>query len=176
MNGQQELDWLFPDKPEIADLIHKVGDDTVVVEPLSEVQERLLPKAPLSKHVPFGTYTVVIYDDDKPHRTVRVRPWGDDRQGVSVFEMLTGPDNSLDFSSFGEQRGDGPFRIWKKHGFRTAWLNAAKALVALAAGDEEGLEESGLKYHMMSERCRKCNRKLTVPESVMRGMGPECAS
>lgn len=40
-----------------------------------------------------------------------------------------------------------------------------------------GPDNSGHQYAvMLSKRCVRCNRKLTNPESIKAGIGPECAT
>jgi SNF2 family DNA or RNA helicase len=46
------------------------------------------------------------------------------------------------------------------------------SLLALLTGDYESM---GLSYAMNSGRCWKCGRELTVPASIHRGLGPDCA-
>lgn len=172
MNDQDELDWLFPDKPDLVDIIRK-NTNTPDGDALNDLEREpeIISKSKTMR-VPYGTYTVVIPGDSKPHRTIRVVPWKS-QPGKSIFEMLIGPDNSLDFQGFGEQAGDHAFRIWRKFSNREEWLTAARALVTIVS--EGDPDVAGEMYALMSSRCRRCNRKLTVPASIHRGYGPECA-
>jgi hypothetical protein len=172
VSGQEELDWLFPDAVE-REVVERstlnIPDDPDVPDPGTP---DVIPK-PKTLQVPYGTYTLVLNGDEKPHRTIRVSSWNT-RPGYSVFAMLTGPDNSLDFTGFGEQKGDNQFHIWRKFGDRAAWLEAGRALV-LMVSDPEAMEAAGIIYAEKSKRCRRCYHPLSVPASLHRGYGPDCA-
>ena len=56
--------------------------------------------------------------------------------------------------------------------FRLA-LNVASTRLIL--GQPTKSAESREAYALLSSRCARCNRTLTVPASIHRGLGPECA-
>jgi hypothetical protein len=97
----------------------------------------------------------------------------DDGQ-VFFVALLRGPDNQEDYSYFGYIRRGVYFpggRKAKVHpgapsaqAFEWTWKHLAKGQLP------EALEV----WH--EGRCGRCNRKLTVPESVEKGFGPECAT
>jgi len=108
------------------------------------------------------TYKVDLADDAK-------------RYFVSV---LTGPDNWTNYKYFGtinpntgEFRFGNPERVKvsldapSARGFEWFWrhLNAEQNKLAAVKVSHEG-------------KCCRCGRKLTVPESIESGIGPECAS
>jgi hypothetical protein len=170
-----DIDWLFPDRPDIVETIKKVRN-TPEGEQLNKMfgnQKREPEPKEKKVPVPLGTYTLVLSGDSQPWRTIRVEPWNN-RPLVNVFAMLVGPDNGLDFQGFGSQEGTQSFKVWRKFSTRDEWIRAAEALVIMAT-DPEGLEAAGVKYASVSTRCRRCNRKLTVPVSIHRGYGPDCA-
>lgn len=173
MNDQEELNWLFPDPVDRERVEKNIKQAEKMRKKGHEHDgEEFEPKAKTLR-VPDGTYTLVLEGDDKPHRTIRVTPWST-RPGFSVFSMLTGPDNSLDFTGFGEQEGDKAFHVWRKFSGREGWIKAARALVAVTT-DPEAMEAAGLLYAAKSERCRRCYHPLSVPASLHRGYGPDCA-
>lgn len=105
-------------------------------------------------------------------RTYKMRE--SDRAGMFFVQVMTGPDNENDFQYLGIVR-NGSYEIGKKsritrdspahQAFDWFWRRvAANAPVMFTALEvwHEG-------------RCGCCGRKLTVPESVERGIGPECA-
>jgi hypothetical protein len=98
---------------------------------------------------------------------------------VSHFvSLLVNPDNEHGFKYFGHVfRRDGNFVVGKKSKISAdapgvkafAWF-FEKVVVMRQDPASLGLEV----WH--EGRCAKCGRKLTVPESVERGIGPECWS
>lgn len=96
----------------------------------------------------------------------------EDRPELFFVKVLTGSDNSGDYQYLGTIR-DG---VWA-HGRKSritpdapsarafAWL-APRLLAGIVPADVEIFHEG---------RCGRCARRLTVPESVARGIGPECA-
>ena len=122
--------------------------------------------------VPQGTYTVV-FDEEKDDRiTVRFRaPKTGKWTGTQLVEYMYGPSNEDDFRRCGNWTGRG-YRLWVQHKGDGRIANAIKAL----AGDEEARKASGYLYSLESSNCYRCGRKLTVPTSIHRGLGPECAS
>jgi hypothetical protein len=93
---------------------------------------------------------------------------------VRFVSVLTGPENSGDFTYLGTIFDGRDYRPGKRsrigadapssRAFRWLWAR-------LAAG--RPLHESVRIYH--EGRCARCGRKLTVPESIRTGFGPECA-
>ena len=121
--------------------------------------------------IPNGTYTVVFNDE---RRTLRLRSadWAKDLPpGSQVAEFLSGADNESDYTGFAFIVKGKP-RVWKR--FRSDQL-IVTALHALLDQDEEGVKEAGYRYALESSRCYRCNRTLTVPASIHRGLGPVCA-
>jgi len=119
--------------------------------------------------IPNGTYTVILDDAGKVYRTLRVKDCPDHftvKAGTQLIEFLNGPDNTSDFAGFAFLAGRN-VSIWKKYKLSTALLEAAKRLVAdpMSAAAE---------YVKRSNRCFVCNRPLTTPESIARGIGPIC--
>jgi hypothetical protein len=84
--------------------------------------------------------------------------------------LMTGPDNEGDFQSFGYFRGPDFFLC--KNASREAPSTIAFQFLAgciLKGKLHEALEV----FH--EGRCGACGRKLTVPESVATGFGPDCS-
>lgn len=119
-----------------------------------------------------GTFTV----PGNPHRTFKIE--GPDRgrkfkPEAFIISLLAGPDNESDYVSFGfveVESGQPVVRVWQsKQGWLTPEVReaASRLLVdPMTAGET---------YAMRSKRCFRCGRKLTVPVSLSRGLGPECA-
>ncbi len=123
-----------------------------------------------------ATFTIV----GKSSRfTFRVRRATDDAGkagNVSFVSILTGADNENGFQYFGLIRHElGGHRF--EHGRKAHVSAAAPSAVAfkwfwqrLASGADLGVMQF---WH--EGKCGRCGRKLTVPESLERGLGPECA-
>jgi len=91
--------------------------------------------------------------------------------------VLTGPDNSYDYMYIGycyvHKAANGimigPMRFGAKgqpdHPASKAWIWAAK----------NGFAHESLSVHHEG-RCGACGRRLTTPESISLGLGPECAT
>lgn len=121
--------------------------------------------------VPDGTYTIVHGED---RRTIRLRnaDWATDLpKGSQVAEFLSGPENTTDFTGFAFMV-KGKMRVWKR--FRQE-STLVEMLSTLLSGGLEKAQQAGYQYALASSRCYRCNRTLTVPASIHRGLGPVCA-
>lgn len=118
--------------------------------------------------ISIGLYTV---GDDEVRHTIRVSDakWAknlpDDARTVSY---LAGSDNERDYVSFGFLLGR-QYRPFKKF---SGNIELRRAVVAVT----DDPATAGLAYALESGRCYRCNRTLTVPTSIHRGLGPDCAT
>jgi len=109
------------------------------------------------------------------HGTGTLAPRAAD-DGVRFVSLLTGSDNTRDYSYLGIVRGVGGRPVYT-HGGAKARLGAdapgARAvewmLGRVLRGEAPGCEV----WHQGA--CLRCGLDLTVPESIARGLGPECA-
>jgi hypothetical protein len=93
-------------------------------------------------------------------------------KNVWFVSLLTGQDNTSDYNYMGMLNADGSFRTTAKS--------------RLPADSKPVLGFAYLVNNLMADRmppqmevrhegtCGRCGRALTVPESVDRGIGPEC--
>ena len=113
------------------------------------------------------------------HFTYRVaRPAGKGEERPWLVSILTGPDNTSDYVYLGLLRVDAAGVILQhttKSGLPTtapawkAWDFLTRAVL------QRGRMPAALEvFH--EGRCGRCGRKLTTPESVALGLGPECAT
>lgn len=105
------------------------------------------------------------------HRTFRIRTQKDAANfcpGKRIVSILEGPDNESDYRGFGFVKDDGRIILWRKK--RTSFFEK----VARMLEDPKWFMARGIEYDIEG-RCRKCNRKLTVSESIRSGIGPTCA-
>jgi hypothetical protein len=134
--------------------------------------------------IPNGTFTLV---GPRGRRTFQVKTWHKEDGDKRVVSVLTGPDNESDYLGVAFLNEDGSVVTWRRHQ-GTEWDRLAQSFGTLMrrAGDGEPIdhgqvyrkvEYGGSVYEIWGEeRCIKCGRKLTVPASIHRGMGPICAS
>jgi len=116
------------------------------------------------------------------HRTFRVRTQKEDAKfapGSRIVSLLIGPDNTSDYQGFGFVQDNGWITLWKRN--RTPqYEGLAKAIRlgyrALERGEDTFTTPKAIYTVQLSKRCLRCNRVLTSPESLERGIGPECAS
>lgn len=101
-------------------------------------------------------------------RTLRIRtekhgPF----EGKRTIALLIGPVNTTDYQIFGFVTDDG-VQVWKR-AKNTKDERYAELLWRMATGEEiEGHEL------VVSKRCLICNRPLTTPKAVERGIGDTC--
>lgn len=111
----------------------------------------------------------------KPHYTYKVRK----KDGKPIFfvSILSGPDNESDYRYIGILTFDGQVRTTAKSALSAESMPVRllnRTLKLLWKEDLTDLEEAGFKLHHEG-RCGRCGRKLTVPESIETGLGPECS-
>lgn len=96
---------------------------------------------------------------------------------IWFVSLLNGPDNDRDFQYMGQLRlAQGTYRY--DHGKKSrvglkATSTAAWVFFTRNLFERNRLHEGVECWH--EGRCGRCNRKLTVPESVELGFGPDCA-
>lgn len=116
-------------------------------------------------------FITVLNPASGEHRTFRVRRRPDDSKfapGKRTVGLLTGSDNESDYRDFGFVGDDGRIWLWKKHRGQKAYEWFARCL-----SNPERFTH--LVEFNFEERCRRCNRQLSTPESCARGIGPDCA-
>jgi hypothetical protein len=101
--------------------------------------------------------------------TYRVRASKRD-PSLRLVSVLTGPDNSSDYTYLGLVNGEGRFF----HGKKSTIASDAPSVKAFAWFWNH-VENPAPAIVQHEGRCGRCNRKLTVPESIATGLGPECA-
>jgi len=123
--------------------------------------------------IPFGFFTVA--DGEGGWVTLRIKKenWAD---GKAVVSYLSGSDNTVAYTAFGFVTEAG-VKPWAR--FKTSHGRIVAAAEFLVTGDVDAARKEFLNVAearaMASGRCACCGRMLTVPASVHRGLGPECA-
>jgi hypothetical protein len=100
------------------------------------------------------------------------RPAGDRDEGPLFASVLTGPDNTADYTYTG---------VVERAGVRAQLVPTRASAINVNAPSWRALE--WFLQHVDSEavefrhegRCGRCGRALTVPSSIDSGLGPECA-
>lgn len=141
----------------------QIEDAGEALPPAAEAANEVAPA------IPNGFYTVII-DAAGTYRTLRVGECPDYftvKPGTQLISFLNGPDNTSDYKGFAFLAGR-KVSIWSKFKTADALRQAADMLVA---DPMTGASE----YVKRSNRCFVCNRPLTTPESIARGIGPICA-
>lgn len=106
------------------------------------------------------------------HRTFLIKTQPKDSTfapGKRVVALLSGSDNTTDYTSFGFVV-DGKINVWNKRR-GSIYDSYARMLEQLAAHVANGNVEV-----LAATTCRVCNHKLTTPESIEAGIGPICAN
>lgn len=131
-------------------------------------EEARPPAGLLDARVPNGFFTLTLPDGS--HRTFRVHtqnPQAKFAPGKRVISLLIGPANTGDYERFGFVEADG-VRVWKRYRDTKQAAYAEIVWEIATGGRVEGCEL------LVSKRCMLCNRELTTPESLERGIGPLC--
>lgn len=117
----------------------------------------------------IATFTLESQRTNK-HITYRIRKSKDSE--VSFVSLLTGSDNESSFTYVGLYEG-GNLRLTRKSKLTDDSV-PVRAFRYFANGLKKGEIAPDLKvFH--SGKCGRCGRKLTVPSSIVSGLGPECA-
>ena len=123
--------------------------------------------------IPNGHFTLENTNKGT-HRTIRISTVRrGELEGKRIISLLTGPDNNSNYSGFGFVEHDGKIIVWRKKRENKMFLWIAQCITAFFTGNAELYENLGLKIHI-EKRCMRCNRRLTTPESIELGIGPEC--
>lgn len=123
--------------------------------------------------IPFlGTHNAVVTlvsPKTGDHRTFRVTTAKrGPLEGRRILELLVGQNNESDYKGFGFIQEDGTVRLWRKYE-GTIFAQYADLIDRPTYWANRGVQ------YMAEGRCRCCNRRLSNPESLRTGIGPECA-
>lgn len=132
------------------------------------------------------TYKVRVKKEDVERQAQdrsRARLLGLDRLDTALADtdvtyfvnLLRGPNNERDFAYMGVMRRPGRFFWTQASGKVGRQAPAHKAIVWMLDALTCGRDVLGRQLEVWHEgRCGRCGRKLTVPESIAAGIGPEC--
>lgn len=136
----------------------------------------------IARFVLAGNATFTLVSKATGQRfTYKVRAPKEQRGSVTHFvSLLNGADNEGDYVYLGllRQTGSDPTFPRFEHGAKSrvsADAPSARAVAWFWRQVERGeVPESVEVWH--EGRCARCGRKLTVPESIESGFGPECVT
>lgn len=99
----------------------------------------------------------------------------DDNDNLYFVKLLRGQDNNEDYSYIGclfkDKMYFHPAKKWQEV-MRDSWPPSMRAIKYFF----ERIDNVPPKLHVYHEgRCGRCGRRLTTPESIKLGFGPECA-
>lgn len=96
-------------------------------------------------------------------------------KGKRILKVLVGPDNTTDYEGFAFVSDDETrFNVWARFKGTDREMYATMLLDMMQNGEASQFAIKG--YELLKATvCRKCNRKLTTPESIESGIGPICA-
>jgi hypothetical protein len=148
------------------------GPSRLPLEPFKMTSAQLSPAA--ARAFILGGNATVTLESTRTGARFTFKVMAAKDGGLSFVKVLTGADNENDFEYFGLIREDrfshareGKTRISPNAPSAVAFAWAWPHIVA-------GNVPAGLNvWH--EGRCGRCNRKLTVPESIESGFGPECS-
>ncbi len=131
-----------------------------------------MPNTVPTHDVPNGTYTV---GDEEDYVTIKIEEGAKWADGQTVVSFLSGSDNEVSYTGFAFLTDQG-LKVWKR--FREESRPIA-AVQYLLTGNVDEAHERFLNlaeaFALESGHCMRCGRKLTVPASLHRGLGPVCA-
>lgn len=117
----------------------------------------------------YNGFVTVHNPETGNHRTFRISTCkSGNLEGKRVVGLLTGPDNTSDYTGFGFVNDDGSITVWKKH--RGSIYDRHADILSRS----EYYETVKRLEYQFSVKCRVCNRDLTDPESIELGIGPIC--
>lgn len=121
--------------------------------------------------IPMTGYFTVEYGADQQHATLRFRRQPESasfRPGQVLVAYLSGSDNETSYTSVAHVDEQGRCWMWKRFQDND-WVRQA---IAAVLGDQKTAGEA---WARESEKCWRCGRRLTTPESLDQLIGPECA-
>lgn len=137
---------------------------------------RLMDPKQIKEFIFAGNATVTLVSKaSQQHLTFRVRKNLDEDAVVSHFvSLLNGQDNERDFAYLGHFYAQSQSYVHGKKSKISSNTSSAKAFDWFASNVIQSNHIPDTLEIWHEGKCGKCGRKLTVPESIARGIGPEC--
>ncbi len=133
---------------------------------------------PVTPVCPNGTYTVVL-NETGDYRTIKLSDAPEHFNkpvGTQIASYLSGGDNEANYTGCAFVVGKAVYFWTKFRGKSGGNTQLQAAVLLLISADRSKQITLGEAYTIESGKCWHCNRKLTVPASLHRGLGPTCAA
>jgi hypothetical protein len=121
-----------------------------------------------------GNATFTLVSKDTERRFTYKMTKSNNKPNLYFVKLLHGPDNNNDYKYVGCYYSDtNVFYIDKHYRDRAeyAWPASIRAINYFLR-HLDNLSDRLVVYH--EGKCARCGRKLTTPESIITGFGPEC--
>ena len=133
----------------------------------------------IKQFVTAGNATITLKSlVTEAHLTYKVTQAKDKQTGelrdFYFVALLNGPNNETDYAYMGMINGKGEFHLTRNSKF-TEDAKSVKGFRFFWKYLSNDMYPPQMEVHHEG-RCGRCNRKLTVPESIANGIGPECMS
>ena len=121
--------------------------------------------------IPNGCFTV-SNKIKSTHKTVKIHTVRRGKlEGKRIISLLVGSDNNNNYSGFGFVNDNGTINIWNKYKNERVKTWLANFISKEFSGQKNENPDIEL---LVEKKCIRCNRRLTTPESIKSGIGPEC--
>lgn len=121
-----------------------------------------------------GNATFTLVSKDTERRFTYKMQKSDDKPHLYFVKLLYGPDNTSDYRYIGCYYDDtNTFYLIREYRDRAeyAWPASIRAINYFLRNADH-LSNRLTIYH--AGKCARCGRKLTTPDSLITGFGPEC--
>ena len=119
-----------------------------------------------------GTYTL-LNSEKHSHVTIKIHTVRKGKlEGKRIISKLVGTDNENDYMGFGFVHDNDRITIWQSK--KDAKLSQIAHILRSLLFEGDASIYSRRVTVELSKRCLRCNRKLTTPQSLKDGIGPEC--
>ena len=141
---------------------------------MSKLTRAELKADAVAEYALAGNATITLLSGNtNNHFTYKIKK-AKDKENLYFIYLLNGPDNEKDYQYIGCYCSDTEYfhaaKPWKER-IIVAWPPSLRAIRFFLSK----LYNIPINLHVYHEgRCGRCGRKLTTPESIERGLGPEC--
>lgn len=169
------------------------GDPMATTHPANHIYGQLLGREAIRRYLLGGNCTLTLVSKTTGRRfTYRVKSaakdrnqnWSTNNQNRDLFfvSVLTGGDNNSSYTYIGMLRRNAHDNAGSTYQYQWGHKSKLRQVSAQSVAFDwfvkmmEQFKPFEDKMEFWHEgKCGRCGRKLTVPESVASGIGPECA-